>query len=296
MKNLTDRLIYYFFRGSVALFTLFPFRVLYIISDGLYFLLYRVAGYRKNVVLNNLRNSFPEKSEEEILEICRKFYHHLADVFLESMKTFTTKAGSFGDHFKIINPELTDKYYELGKSVIIVAGHYNNWEWPGISSEVQLKHRPIGFYKPMTNLYVDTFVKKNRGHGRTALVSINDTVSVFKTDWGEPAAFYMIADQSPSNARLAYWMNFLNQNTAVLHGPEKYARVYDLPVVYGDIRKIRRGYYEAELILLCEHSSETKTGEITEIFMRTLEQKIRENPQYYLWSHRRWKLKKENRK
>jgi KDO2-lipid IV(A) lauroyltransferase len=112
---------------------------------------------------------------------------------------------------------------------------------------------------------------------------------VFKTDWSEPAAFYMIADQSPPNVRLAYWVPFLNQDTATLYGPEKYARVYNMPVVFCDVRKISRGNYELEFILLCENPAETKTGEITAKFMKMLEDKIREKPQYYLWSHRRWK-------
>jgi KDO2-lipid IV(A) lauroyltransferase len=128
--------------------------------------------------------------------------------------------------------------------------------------------------------------------GRSALVSITNTLEVFKTDWKEPAAFYMIADQSPSNARLAYWVRFMNQETATLHGPEKYARIYNMPVFYADIRKVKRGFYVTEFILVSENPAQTRTGEITQKFMQILEEKIRENPQYYLWSHRRWKLKK----
>ncbi len=187
-----------------------------------------------------------------------------------------------------------EKVYQQGRSVIVVAGHYNNWEWPGIASGMQMLHKPVGFYKPLANPYVDDYVKKTRVQGRAALVSINDTLAVFKTDWGEPAAFYMVADQSPPNARLAFWIRFLNQDTAAIHGPEKYARIYNMPVLYCDVQKSERGVYDAEFILLCENPAETNTGEITARYMKMLEEKIMQKPQYYLWSHRRWKLKRNS--
>jgi KDO2-lipid IV(A) lauroyltransferase len=153
-------------------------------------------------------------------------------------------------------------------------------------------HKPVGFYKPMSNKYIDDYVRRSRVSGRSAIVSIADTIAVFKTDWKEPAAFYMIADQSPSSIRLAYWVQFMNQETATLHGPEKYARVHNMPVVFSNVKKIRRGYYESEFVMLCEEPLKTKTGEITALFMKMLESQIIVNPQYYLWSHRRWKHKR----
>ena len=165
------------------------------------------------------------------------------------------------------------------------------WEWTGIGCGSQMVHKPVGFYKPMSNQLIDAYMQKKRIQGRSALVSINDTVAVFKTDWGEPAAFGMIADQSPSTARLAYWVDFLNQPTATLHGPEKYARVYNMPVVYFYIMKVKRGYYEGEYRILSENPATTKTGEITAKYMKMLEENILEQPENYLWSHRRWKLK-----
>ena len=287
-----DRIVYFFFRFFVALVAIFPFSVIYVLSDILFFIFYHLIGYRKRVVYRNLTNSFPEKTHKEIKIIARAFYHHLTDVTLESFKAFTMTEQAVVDRFHMKPSPFLEKVYREGRPVIVVAGHYNNWEWPGIAAGKQMKHKPVGFYKPLTNPFVDAFVQKTRVQGRSALVSINDTSAVFKTDWREPAAFYMIADQSPSNVRLAYWVHFLNQDTATLHGPEKYARVYNMPVVYSDVRKISRGNYECEVILLCENPAETKTGEITARFMKMLEDKIREKPQYYLWSHRRWKLKK----
>ena len=286
------KLTYYLFRAFVALFSITPFPLIYIFSDIIFFFIYDLVGYRKKVVYQNLTNSFPEKSRKEIKEIARAFYHHLTDVTVESFKAFTMTELAVVKRFRMKPSPILEKFYNEGRSVIVVAGHYNNWEWPGIAAGTQMKHKPVGFYKPLTNPYVDAFVRKTRVQGRSALVSITDTVTVFKTDWGEPAGFYMIADQSPSSPRLAYWVHFLNQDTATLHGPEKYARVYNMPVVYTDVQKISRGKYESEFVLICENPAGTKTGEITAMFMKMLEEKIREKPQFYLWSHRRWKHKK----
>jgi Kdo2-lipid IVA lauroyltransferase/acyltransferase len=289
-----NRFSYFVFRASIALVSVIPFRVLYFLSDVIFLFIYYLIGYRKKVVYQNLSNSFPEKSQKEIKAIARIFFHHLTDVLFESLKAFTMTELAVVKRFHIKPSPFLEKIYKEGRSVIAVAGHYNNWEWPGIAAGMQLKHKPVGFYKPLANPYVDAYVKKTRVQGRSALVSINDTAAVFKNNWGEPAAFYMIADQSPSSARLAYWVNFLNQDTATIHGPEKYARIYNMPVVYCDIQKKSRGNYEVEFILLCENPKETKTGEITAKFMNMLEDKIRQEPQYYLWSHRRWKHKRNS--
>lgn len=285
MKVLT----YLLFRFIVFLFSGLPFRVLYVISDGVYFLIYYLAGYRKKVVFSNLRNSFPEKSEKEIEIIAHKFYHYLCDILVESLKAFSMSETNVVKRYSYENTEFLDDLCRQGKSVVCVGGHYNNWEWSGIASGMQLKHLPVGFYKPLTNKLVDAFVRKTRVQGRSLLVSISDTAAVFARDYGEPAIFYLVADQSPSNARLAYWVRFMNRDTATLHGPEKYARLYNLPVVFANPQRVKRGYYKLKFIMLVEDPSKTKTGEITQIYMTALERVIREKPEFYLWSHRRWK-------
>jgi len=209
------------------------------------------------------------------------------------MKAFSMKEVEVVKRYKYENTEFLDQLYREGKSVIGVGGHYNNWEWAGIASGTQLMHRPVGFYKPLSNKLVDAYVQKTRVRGRSLLASITNTSAVFSKDYGEPAIFYMVADQSPSSARLAYWMMFLNQDTAVLHGPEKYARLHNLPVVFACPQKIKRGYYKLKFFMLVEDPSKTTPGEITKSYMSTLEKIIQENPEYYLWSHRRWKLRKE---
>jgi KDO2-lipid IV(A) lauroyltransferase len=208
------------------------------------------------------------------------------------MKAFSMKEEEVVERYKYENMEFLDDLYRQGKSAICVGGHYNNWEWTGIASGTQLKHRPVGFYKPLSNQKVDAFVRRTRVKGRSLLVPITNTTAVFLEDYGEPALFYMVADQSPSSVRLAYWMQFLNQDTAVLHGPEKYARLHNLPVVFVFPQKVKRGYYKVRFSMLVEDPSKTAPGEIIRLYMNALEKIIQEAPEYYLWSHRRWKLKR----
>ncbi|MFZ4564267.1 MAG: lysophospholipid acyltransferase family protein, partial [Bacteroidales bacterium] len=244
------------------------------------------------VVFSNLRNSFPEKSTEEITTIAKSFYHHLSDMLIESLKAFTMTEESVVKRYQYTNVEMLDDLYKKGQSVICIAGHYGNWEWGGLASGVQLMHKPVGFYKPLSNKYIDAYVQRSRVKGRSKLASITQTAETFQADYGEPAIFYMVADQSPSSPRLAYWVDFLNQDTAALHGPEKYARIYNLPVVFGTVIKVKRGYYRVDFSMLEPEPVKTKTGELTARFMKRLEEVIKAKPEYYLWSHRRWKLKR----
>ena len=288
MKKISYYLLWFF----TGIFILVPFRLLYMFSDFIYIIFYYVIGYRKKVVFRNLRKSFPEKTEDELKTIAKGFYHHLCDVFLESLKAFTISEEEVVRRYKLINSEFLDQLYEQKRSVIAVAGHFGNWEWGGMAAGAQMKHLPVGFYKPFSNPYTDAFVRKRRVKGRSILVSITDTQAVFKKYSDQTSAYYMIADQSPSSTRLAYWVQFMNQDTAVLHGPEKYARHYNYPVVYVDIQKVKRGYYTFEFILLSDQPATTQPAEITTRFVNILEEKIRKKPQFYLWSHRRWKLKR----
>jgi Kdo2-lipid IVA lauroyltransferase/acyltransferase len=285
-----DKLAYFVFRFFVFLFRLLPFRMIYFLADIIFPLLYIVIRYRRKVVRKNLKNSFPEKSEKEIARITRQFYRHFCDVFFESVKSFSMKESAVCERYKFINSELTDRLYEEGRPVICVTGHFNNWEWGGIAAGSQMKHRPVGFYKPLSNKRVDSYVQKKRISGRSLLASITKTAETFQVFRNEPSIFLMIADQRPSSPRLAYWMKFLNQDTPVLHGPEKYARLNNYPIVYADVQKIKRGKYEVEFILIEENPTSSRTGEITKKFMAILEEKVREHPQYYLWSHNRWKF------
>ena len=291
-----DKLTFPIIRLFVFLFGLLPFWLIYGLSDLIYFLVFYVIRYRKKVVFKNLANSFPDKGKTEIARIAKQFYHHFCDIFLESLKSFSMSEKDVCNHYRFINPELVNAFYDQGRHVIIIAGHYNNWEWAGIAAGSQMKHIPIGFYKPLSNKEIDNYLQKTRVKGRSILASITKTSETFQVFRDEPVAFYMIADQRPASARLAYWMKFLNQDTPVLHGPEKYARIHDYPVFYSNVQKVRRGFYQLEFILIEADPANSRIGEIAIKFMNTLEQKITEHPQYYLWTHNRWKFTRPQKK
>lgn len=288
-----DRLTYYLFRFFLGLFRLIPFWALYLFSDVVFLIIFYLIGYRKKVVMSNLMNSFPEKSTGEIHKIALAFYRHLADILVESIKGYAIKGEELVDRYRFVNPGVLDEFTRQGRDILCVAGHYGNWEWGGVASTNQLKQKPVAFYKPLSNKRIDAYVQKSRVQGQAVLASITRTAETFLTCWREPVLYYMIADQSPSTARLAFWVTFLNQDTATLHGPEKYARLHNIPVVFGRVNKIKRGYYEITFEVLETNPAASPRGFITKRFMEMLESEIINQPAYYLWSHRRWKLKKQ---
>jgi Kdo2-lipid IVA lauroyltransferase/acyltransferase len=277
----------------IFLVGIMPFSVMYIFSDIVYFLVYHISGYRRKVVTENLSSSFPEKSAGEIRLLTKKFYHHLCDISLESIKGFSMSPQELIRRHHILNSELADHYFNKGISVIAVPGHYNNWEWGSMSPGLQIKYPVVAFYKPMTNKLVDGHVKRHRAKFNTRLASIKETASTFEELASTPACYIMAADQSPSNTQESYWFDFLHHYTAWLHGPEKYARKYNLPVLYVDIQKVKRGFYTLNLVLLTENPASLPDGEITRLYAQHLEKTITREPAYWLWSHRRWKHVRE---
>ncbi|NOZ35144.1 MAG: lipid A biosynthesis acyltransferase [Chlorobi bacterium] len=288
-----QKISYYFFRILVFTFSLIPFWLLYFYSDILYFFFFYVFGYRKNVVFTNLRNSFPDKTDEEILKIAKDFYKNLSDITLESIKGLSMSKKTLKKRYPVINIEILDKFLQNDQSIIGLAAHYTNWEWGVISFGFQFKHKSIGLYKPLSNKYIDAFVKKSRANWGMNLVSIKKTKKAFEEKYEKPTVFFMISDQSPSNIKRAKWVNFLNQETSCLHGAEMYAKKFNIPLIFGDVQRIKRGYYEVELSIFEDKPQETKDGEITERYMKKLEEIIKAKPENWLWSHKRWKHKKE---
>lgn len=272
--------------------SILPFRVLYIISDGLYLIIYRMIGYRKKVVLTNIRNSFPEKSEKEHLEICNKFYHHFCDLIMESLKIFTISEAEVSKRMKMINSEIVKKYYEEGRSIIMAGGHLNNWELFAVAIDKDVPHKTIAIYQPLTNKFFDQKMRSTRSKYGLRMIATKAVKKVFEEEKGNVTAMIFGSDQSPSNANNCHWMKFLNQDTGVLFGAEKYAKEYNYPVVYGRINKVKRGYYTYEFSDVTDDPSSCPHGEITEKFTKMLESDIIKSPQYWLWSHRRWKHKR----
>ncbi|HAN17243.1 MAG: hypothetical protein A2X13_00160 [Bacteroidetes bacterium GWC2_33_15] len=289
-------IIYIVFFISIYFIAIIPFWFLYGFSDFLAFLLYYVFSYRKKTILKNLRNSFPGKSEKEINSIAWKNYRNLSDIVIESIKAFTISSKRIIRRFKIVNPELLDEYYNKNQSIIGVAGHYGNWEWGALAGGLQIKHKGIAVYKPLSNKYIDKFLRRTRAANGATLESIKFTSNAFEKHIHEVCIFMLVADQSPTNMKEAIWTTFLNQETACLHGPEKYAKRYNYPVVFVDIQRVKRGYYELEFSKLVDEPLKTSEGEITRLYMSRLEKIINAKPENWLWSHRRWKRKRKKAK
>ncbi len=280
----------------IFLIGLIPFRVLYVISDIMRFVLYRVVGYRKKVVEDNIRNCFPDLSLAEQKKLVNLSYKNLADIFVESVKGFTISGKRIVARHKFINPEFLEPYFQSGKSVILLPAHYGNWEWGGLSTPLQIDYRKlIVLYKPLSNKFADRMARKNRSRTGISMEPIYETARLFKTYAPQKTAFFLIADQSPTNASKSYWVNFMGRETAFLHGPERYARNHNLPVIFVDIQRVKRGYYAVEFSLITNDPVSLPDGEITARYARKLEEIIRKKPENWLWSHRRWKLKKKTK-
>jgi len=285
-------IIYLFFLFFVLLVSVMPFWLLYRLSDLLFIIFYFLIGYRKKVVYTNLKNSFPEKTEEEIRLIVKNFYKNLCDILVEGLKGFGISKSSVVKRYKLLNPELLDTFFAKGYSMIGVTSHHCNWEWGTLAGGLQVRSKVITFYMPLSNQYIDVFLKKSREACGTMLEPAHKASRVFEKNKNNPAIYLMVADQSPSNYNKVYWYQFLNQETAWMPGVERYAKHYDIPVFFIDINRIKRGYYEFSVKIIAEKPNDFKDGEITETYIKMIEEKIKNDPANWLWSHRRWKKKK----
>jgi KDO2-lipid IV(A) lauroyltransferase len=288
-------LTYYLTLPFIYLLSILPFKLLYAISDYLFFWLYNVIGYRKKVVRENLKNSFPQKTDSELKQIEVKFYHHLCDLILESLKAYTISEKQLRKRCTIKNPEIMEQFAKNGKSICIAMGHYGNWEWAGQRVSMDSQFKLLVLYRNIKNSYFNNFMQRLRGRFGAVPVEMRETIrAILKYQKKNiPIATVFIADQTPPPEN-AFWIDFLNQKTPVFKGTEKIAKKYNLPVLFGQVHKLKRGYYEIELSILCENSSELSEGELTRLHTQKLENYIEQKPEFWLWSHRRWKHKPEN--
>ncbi|MGI8892291.1 MAG: lysophospholipid acyltransferase family protein [Bacteroidia bacterium] len=284
-------IVYYISLPFIYLISLLPFPLLYLFSDLIYVLLFKIIGYRKKVVLTNLKNSFPEKSDAEINLIATKFYKYFCDLTLETIKTLTVSPSALRKHVFFEDVSLFKKYYDEKKSVIIVMGHYGNWELGGARFGVENLHTLFVIYHPLNNKYFDKLVYKMRTRLGNKLYSMNETLRGMVRDRNNLTATAFIADQTPSQLNV-YWTTFLNQDTPVFTGPEKIARKFNYPVIYVSVKRPKRGLYKVENQLLAEEPEKTTDNEISEKFTRFLEKDIILQPEIWLWTHRRWKHKR----
>lgn len=285
-----DRILYY---GLILPLSWLPFSVLYVISDIMCFVIYRIIGYRKEVIGGNIRRSFPEKTEEEVKAIEKEFYSHFCDLIVESVKTFSISAEESLKRISIKNAEVIDQFYDQGRHVMGMGGHNGNWELYATACAMQIKPDAVALYTPLSSAFFDRVMRKSRSRYGLQMIptSKNSKLPVEKKT---PTMFIFGIDQCPKLSQKPYWMEFLNQETGVQFGAEKFARVNDTAVIFGNIRKVKRGYYEVEYFLVCESVADKPAGWVMEQGTKMLEEKIREQPAYWLWSHKRWKRQRKD--
>lgn len=287
-------ILYFFFRSVVWLVSITPFRVLYFFSDVTYYIFYYLLKYRKRVVFDNLKSSFPQKTSEETEVLMRRFYRFFCDLIFESLKGMSLTKKQLEARHKLVNPEVINALLADRRSVLGVTAHYGNWEWGALSGAAHFKAKMVAFYKPISNKIIDRFMISHRARFNCHLAAVGDTLFTIRHYQKEVVTYFMVADQSPSNLRRSYWFDFLNRDTPFIHGPEEYSRLYNLPVVFIDIRRVKRGYYEVYFSLLTDNPSALPKGEITRLYKDKLEEMITREPAYWLWSHRRWKRKRSD--
>jgi KDO2-lipid IV(A) lauroyltransferase len=266
-----------------------PLGLLYKLSDLLYFIFTRIFPYRKSVIIGNIQRSFPDKSELEQEQLLKQFYRHFTDILVEGIKNLSISKKQLKKRMLVRNPELMQELYDEKRNVILVSGHFNNWEWLISSQNLLFNHQAFGIGMPMSNKFWDKKVNQRRERFGMQVINASNYQIKFRTFKKKPFAVLTLGDQSPAHSTKSYWMNFLNQDTAVLFGTEYMANDYDFAVVFFIVHKIKRGYYELELKLITKDAKSMNWGEITEIHTKLLEDEIIKNPSQWLWSHKRWK-------
>lgn len=288
-------LVYILVYPFLWLVSILPFRLLYLVSDGVYVLLYYIIGYRRKTVTENLRLVFPMKSEKEIATIRKAFYHHLSDMFLEMTKTITISESELKKRFKITNPEEFKRLESLNKSIILIFGHYASWEW-SIVLQQYINFKGLAVYKPLANRYFDRLVKNIRSKFNTDLISTKETISVINghETKGIKSITGFLSDQSPRLTKDVYWGEFMGIKVPCFTGAERLAKKLDLTTAYLKVTKVKRGFYEAEIMTLAENPKEYKDYQLTDMFLAEVEKQIHEAPEYYFWTHKRWKHRESN--
>lgn len=273
-----------------------PLVVLYLLADFLYYVLYYIARYRRGVVRTNLTKSFPEKSIKEIISIEKKFYRYLCDVFIEAISEMHMSKKEMMHRMKFVNVDTIIEQYQKGKSCMLMTAHYGNWEWASTLSVWLPEGKPLyGIYKKLSSKSFDFLMCELRMKFTGKNIEKDDLARKMLElrSKNQLAMFGMISDQTPSITGSDAWVKFLNQDTLAIVGTEVLAKKFDYPVFYAKITRIKRGYYTCEFIPISMTPKTTEKQEITIKYMQLLEETIQNNPPYWLWTHKRWKHKKE---
>jgi KDO2-lipid IV(A) lauroyltransferase len=282
--------MYYLVYGALYLLSLLPMWLLYGISDGIAFLLYAVIRYRRAVVLANLRVAFPEKTEADRLKIARRFYRNFTDNFIETIKLLSAGEAFLRKRFVIDNPGLLDHFYDQGRKLQLHLGHLFNWEMAGIAMPGRTRYTFIVVYMPVDNKVFERLFLRLRGRNGTVLLPATSMQRSILPYRHTQYMLTLVADQAPGGPEGSYWLNFFGRPTAFIRGPERGARIADIPAVFVRFYKPRRGYYRAELITIADHPAALPEGELTRRYRSLLEDAIRRQPDGWLWSHKRWKF------
>ena len=276
------------------LLSILPFRVLYLISDVVYFLIYHVFGYRKKIVRQNIAMTLPHLSEKERLRIEKKSFQHFCDIFLEMIKTMNISDKEINERFIITNLDLFLELEKKQKSIALMCAHYASYEWV-ISMNKKINYQGFAIYKKVNNKYFDKLVKDIRSRFNAKLISTRESIPTieqnFKTK--QLGVYGFASDQSPMLSKTVHWKSFLGIEVPVHVGAEILAKRYDMNVVFLKVKKLKRGYYEATLELITEEPKSIPNYQITDDFMERVEKEILEAPEYYLWTHNRWKHRKQ---
>lgn len=289
---LPSKLGYCFILSLVTLISYMPFRVLYFLSDILFFPFYYVVRYRRRIVRKNLTESFPSKSRQDIKEIEKQFYHFFLDMTFESCKLISISPEEMKRRVKFVHIEMVNELLAQGKSIATFIGHYGNWEWvPSISLWLYKDAVPSHIYHKLRNKQMDKLMKRIRGRWGSVGVDMHEVVRYMAhaTTDNKPYIIGFIADQSPRKRESKYFIPFLNHNVPVLTGTEKVTKHYGYEAVFLSMRRVKRGYYECELTTLHDDPRSLPNFQLTDLYFRHLEQEIMAHPEYYLWTHRRFK-------
>ena len=281
--------MYYLVYGLLYLLSLVPMRLLYVLSDAIYGLIYYVFGYRKEVVMNNLLIAFPEKTEAERLNIAKTFYHHFVDNFIEMLKLMSASKSFIYKRFKFENPEVYEKYYGEGRKCQVHMGHNFNWEMANLAVPLYTQYLFIAVYMPVENKVFDRLLKHLRSRTGTLMLPATEMSKSILPYRGQQYLLALVADQAPGNPANAYWLNLFGRPTPIVRGPERGAIAGNIPAVFAEIHKSKRGYYSAKIELGSDNPASLPEGELTRRYIGFLERSIREHPSMWLWSHRRWK-------
>jgi lauroyl/myristoyl acyltransferase len=270
--------------------SILPFPIFYLLSDVVYFLVYYVIGYRKKTVRANIALALPHLSPEQRLSIEKKSYHHLCDMFMEMTKTMTISLEEMNKRFIITNIEVIKEYEKKEKSIVLLASHYASWEWLLVLNQ-KVSYQGVGVYKKISNKYFDKLIRDLRSKYNTQLVTTSKTIPLINHNQknGILSIYGLASDQSPKADRIFHWDSFMGVEVPVHTGAEMLAKRHDLNVIFAKVKKVKRGYYEATLVPLSEDPKSVSDFGITHAFIKEVEKQIYEAPEYYFWTHKRWK-------